>query len=281
MAVTLLPRTVWPALVAIALLLGSCSLDGFLFNSQVLEAYDLSTDVIAVEYREAVLLTSGSETLHGYYCRQPDSLRVEPHPVIVYHHGNYDHLQYYWPRVEYLYQCGFDVFIYDYRGYGMSTGKSTDEESLKADALAALNYVRERTDVDTTQIVHYGFSLGGVPALWAATRHKSAGVITESIFASGEALVQTGTVLNIPGGYLLRDGYRNIDRIAEVDTKLLMFHGKDDIFVPLAVHGEALYRAAKNPKTIIRVEGAGHEGVPAGLGISNYRDLISAFVRGS
>lgn len=281
MVVRVLPHALWPALVAMAMVLGSCSLDGFIFNPEPLDSYDLSTDVIAVEHREAVLLTSGAETLYGFYCRQPDSLRVEPHPVIIYHHGNAQHLQRYWPRVEYLYQCGFDVFVYDYRGYGMSTGTSTDEGSLQADAMAALNYVRDRPDVDTSQIIHYGFSLGGVPALWAATRHQSNGVILEAIFASGEALVQTGTVLNVPGGYLLRDGYRNIDRIAKINTKLLILHGTHDTFLPLSVHGEALFKAARNPKTIIRVPDADHEDVPAFLGIPTYRNVISAFVRGS
>ena len=106
-------------------------------------------------------------------------------------------------------------------------------------------------------------------------------MILEAVFASGEALIQSGTILNIPGGYLLRDGYRNIDRIAQINTKLLMLHGDHDTFLPFAQHGRPLFDAARNPKTLIMSKGADHEDVPTFLGITNYQRFITAFVRGS
>jgi fermentation-respiration switch protein FrsA (DUF1100 family) len=206
---------------------------------------------------------------------------VEPHAVIVYHHGNYGHLEYYWDRVELLYKTGADVLVYDYRGFGKSTGTSS-EASMIEDATAVLNYLYSRTDVDTSQIYHYGFSLGGFPALYsAANLHSAKGVITESIFASGEALIQTGTLVNIPGSYLLKGEYNNVALAQKRTCPLLMLHGGSDTFIPFAVHAQSIYDAARQPKTLIKVDGAEHEGVPQAFGYNFYISRIRAFIRGN
>jgi fermentation-respiration switch protein FrsA (DUF1100 family) len=276
-------RTTLPIVVSIivSLVVTSCSLDSFLFNPQELDRYDLRTTVIPDTSRTEVTLRSGSETIYGFYVRQPDSLRVTPHPTVIYHHGNRDNLAYYWDRVELLYKAGFDVFVYDYRGFGRSTGTS-DEASLIEDATAAFTYVRSRTDVDSTRIVHYGYSLGGFPALYSATNLPNCHVvITESAFASGEELVRSGTVLAIPGSYLLEGRFNNME-LARVRTRpLLMLHGTDDVFISVDANGQRLFDAAAAPKTFIRVSGADHSNLPTVMGERDYIDLITAFIRGN
>ncbi|MFM8770817.1 MAG: alpha/beta hydrolase [Candidatus Kapaibacterium sp.] len=265
---------------AVALLSSGCSMDSFLFNTLPLDSYTLSTTVIPAANRTEVTLNSGSETLYGYFVRQPDSLRVEPHPTILYHHGNKHNIEAYWDRMELLYRAGFDVFIYDYRGYGRSTGTST-EDGMKSDAAAALNYLRSRSDVDTTQIVDYGYSLGGFPCLYTATQlHKPKAVITESIFASSEALIQSGTILNIPGGYLMEGAFDNRAQLVKVTSPILMMHGTGDTFVGYEANGKVLAAIAPQPKIIRSIDGANHTTIPATLGEQNYIDLITAFVRG-
>lgn len=260
--------------------LGGCSMDSFLFNTLPLESYDLSTAIIPVDHRQQVTLRSGNETLYGFYVRQPDSLRIEPHPTVLYHHGNKHHLQHYWDRVELLYRAGFDVFIYDYRGFGMSTGTSS-EDGLRADAEAALNYLRSRADVDTLQIVDYGYSLGGYPCLYTATTlHQPKAVITESIFASSQDLIQSGTLLDIPGGYLMEGSFDNASQIGNVRAPLLMLHGTADTFIGIERHGEPLFRRAPQPKIFRRIEGAGHDNIPATMGNDLYIELITTFIRG-
>jgi hypothetical protein len=256
-------------------------MDSFLFNSRALDSYVLADSVIPTTQREELILTSGDAVLHGYFIKQPDSLRVEPHPTIIYHHGNKWHLQYYWPRVELLYKAGADVLIYDYRGYGKSTGSSS-EASMQEDAKVILDYVRSRPDVDTSQIFHYGFSLGGYPAMYSASHLPSArGLITEAIFASGQTLVQTGTLLNVPGSYLLKGEYNNAGNSQLRTCPLLMFHGGSDTFIPFDVHAEQIYDAARQPKTLIKVDGAGHEGIPQSFGYDAYVSRIRAFIRGN
>lgn len=264
-----------------SVLLASCTMDGFLFNSQPLTEYTLADSVISQSRREAFTLRSGDATIYGFYAKQTDSLRTEPHPVIIYHHGNKDHLQYYWQRVELLYKTGADVVVYDYRGFGKSSGTSS-EASLIEDATAVLLYVRSRADVDTSRIFHYGFSLGGFPALYSATNlHRARGVITESIFASGEALTQTGTLLNIPGSYLLKGAYDNALLSQQRTCPMLMLHGGSDTFIPFAQHAQRIYDVANRPKTLIRIESADHEGVPRSMGYDFYVSRIRAFIRGN
>ncbi|HLP27434.1 MAG TPA: alpha/beta hydrolase [Candidatus Didemnitutus sp.] len=267
--------------LAASLLLASCTMDSFMFNAEPLTEYRLSTAVIPDTSRVEVAIQSEGETIYGYFVRQTDSLRVKPHPTIIYHHGNRDHLQLYWDRVELLYQAGFDVFIYDYRGFGKSTGTSS-EQGLKADARAVLTYVLGRKDVDSTQIVHYGFSLGGFPALYSATElHAPKALITESIFASGETLVQSGTLLNVPGSYLLEGAFDNTVPMQRRSCPVLLIHGTKDTFISVESNGQRLYDLARQPKTFVRIEGADHTDVPNVYGTQNYIDLITTFIRGN
>lgn len=266
--------------IAVTLLSSGCSMDSFLFNTLPLDSYTLSTAIIPAANRTEVTLSSGGETLYGYFVRQPDSLRVEPHPTILYHHGNKHNIEAYWDRVELLYRAGFDVFIYDYRGYGMSTG-TCSEEGLRSDAKAALDYLRSRSDVDTAQIVDYGFSLGGFPCLYTASQlHKPKAVITEAIFASSEALIQSGTILNIPGGYLMEGEFNNRAQIVNVTSPILLLHGTGDTFVGFEANGKVLAAVAPQPKIFRPIEGANHSEIPSTMGEQNYIDLITAFVRG-
>jgi fermentation-respiration switch protein FrsA (DUF1100 family) len=181
--------------------------------------------------------------------------------------------------VELLYKAGFDVFIYDYRGFGMSTGTSS-EASLAADARAALAWLRTQ-DLDTSLIVDYGYSLGGVPATdLAVNAHRPHALILEAAFASGDALVQSGTLLQIPSSYVLEGSFINVERIARNTRPLLILHGTNDTFIGYARHAQALYDAAPNPKTLYPVVGAGHDNIPSTMGTQQYIDIITAFIKG-
>lgn len=264
--------------IAMGLMISSCTLDPFLYNAQKLDAYVLSDSVIPVANREEVTITSETFKLSGFFIRQPDSLRVAPHHTIIYNHGNKDHIAYHWDRIEYLYKAGFDIFVYDYRGYGKSEGESS-VAGLAADATAAWNYVASRSDVDSTLIVPYGFSLGGFAALTQATTRKPHALILESAFASTETLVHSGTILDIPQGYVLNDPIDNVALIRQISCPVLIFHGDADAFIAIKDNGQVLYDAAHNPKVFVIVQGAGHEGVPKELGTQAYIDRVMVFVR--
>ena len=191
-------RPVLPLLLlVIALCPWSClDLDSFMFNQTKLSSYHLSTAVIPESRRTQAAMTSEGKTIYGYFVR---SSGAHPGITVLYHHGRRDNLQFYWDRVELLYRMGFNVFVYDYKGFGMSEGEP-GEGAIYADARAAQAYVAARPDVDPKGIVQYGFSLGCVAAVELAAAGYFDGCFwgrKVAYPAYVEALVTSGF-----GGYL-------------------------------------------------------------------------------
>jgi len=265
-------------LASLLSLLPACKIDNLLFNSKKLASYALSNRVIPDSMRAFVSLTSRGNTIYGFFVKSPG-----PHQdgTILYCHGNLESIEPYWERVELLYRAGYNVFIFDYEGYGMSQGE-TSEDALYADGRAALAYVRSRPDVNQAHIVIYGWSLGAVVAIDLAARVFTPRVLVcESPFASGEALVQSGTLIDIPGSVVIKGEYNNAAKIRDVHAPFLLFHGTDDRFIDLAKNGQVIFDNANEPKLFIRVQGAGHTTVPWTMGADAYIKALVDFIEAS
>jgi fermentation-respiration switch protein FrsA (DUF1100 family) len=272
------------ALVLVALQ-GCATMDGFLFNTKKLTAYVLSDKIIPASAREEITFKSGTYTLYAYFVKSP--LASSSTPTIFYHHGNAQSIEAYWDRMEYFYKAGYNVLIYDYRGYGRSEGQSS-QEGLESDAEAALAYLLSRRDVDKNNIILYGYSLGGVPSVYLASKYAAPnatfqpkGLITEAIFASTSDLVQSGTLLDIPGGFVMRDEFANLVRIAQIRCPLLLMHGTADRFIDITRHGEKLFAAAPTnltpAKEFFKIPGAGHSTIPETMVLNNYIAKLQDF----
>ncbi len=109
-------------------------------------------------------------------------------PVFLYLHGqdatrgkNLEH-------TENIHQCGWNVLVIDYRGFGESYGNETPSEAkVYEDALAALKYLKFDRGFPSNKIFIYGHSLGGAVAIDLATRKEaedSTGLIVESAFST-------------------------------------------------------------------------------------------------
>ena len=267
-------------------ILQSCAtMDGFLFNTQQVSEYILPDSVIPKSAMEAVTMTSGGFKIYGFFVKSPRATASTP--TIFYHHGNFQGIQSYWDRMEYFYKAGYNTFIYDYRGFGKSEGRSS-QEGLEADAEAALAYLLSRSDVDRTNVILYGYSLGGVPSVYLASKYAAPnatfqpkGLITEAIFASTTDLVQSGSLLDIPGGFLMKDEFANVVRIAQIRCPLLLMHGTADRFIDITRHGEKLFAAAptnlRPAKEFFRIEGAGHSTIPETMVLNNYIAKLQDF----
>jgi len=274
------PRSTAPVAAALVLtallsLFAACKLDDFLFNRKKLSSYSLSSNVIPDSMRTFVSLSSRGNRIYGFYVK---SSGAHPDGTILYCHGNLESIEPYWERVELLYRAGYNVFIFDYEGYGMSEGECS-EEALYADGRAALAYIRSRPDVNQAHVVFYGWSLGAVVAIDLAARASTPRVLVcESPFASGEALVQSGTLIDIPGDIVLKGEYDNAARIREVHAPFLLFHGTDDRFIDITKNGEVIFNNANEPKEFIRVPGAGHTTVPWTMGADAYIKAVAGFI---
>jgi len=258
---------------------GCMKLDSFLYDNEALTTYEpLPNSFIPDSAREFVPLESQGKKIYGYFLKanRADSTS-HPEITIVYCHGNYQHLKYYWDRAEYLYRMGFNVFIFDYKGFGMSEGEST-EESLYADGSAALQYVLNRPDVIDSNVVLYGFSLGNVVSFNLAAKEFTPKVfISEAPFASGDALVKSGTVIDIPGSYILKGEYNNAGKAKDIHVPFLLMYGTKDAKFPIT-QGEEIFKNANEPKWFLKVEGAEHSTIPDKMGIDNYLQTVRNFI---
>jgi hypothetical protein len=266
------------ALCLIVGIQGCAVMDGFMFNTQRLSSYTLSDSIIPASAREFVTLESGPNKLkiYGYFVRSPRATASSP--TIFYSHGNARNIQAYWDRMEIFYNAGYNTFIYDYRGYGMSEGSSS-QQGLEEDAEAALAYTLSRRDVNPRNVILYGYSLGGIPSVYLASKYANSptftprALITEAIYASASDLVQSGSLIDIPGGFVMRDEFNNALRMRSVRCPLLLMHGENDDFIPIERHGVKNWENAINaaqPKVFWRIPNANHSTIPPTVGVDTF-----------
>lgn len=215
---------------------------------------------LGLVYEDVFFPAPDGSRLHGWFIRSSSPGKG----TVLHLHGNAANISNHLPLVAWLPAQGFNVLMFDYRGFGKSQGKPT-LDGVVQDARAALNALRARADVDPNRIVVYGHSLGGATALRLLAEDRG-GVrlaIIESAFdryrgiardAAGPGL---GTVLSPLIAGLPDTASDPIAVLARIDVPLVFIHGTDDRVIPIA-HGERLFAAAREPKRWIKVTGAGH-----------------------
>lgn len=197
--------------------------------------------------------------------------------TVIHFHGNAQNMSAHFSFVDWLPREGFNLFVFDYRGYGRSEGKP-GRRGVYQDGLAAISYAQSRKDVDPDKILILGQSLGGANALAIAGRKPLEGIraiAVDSAFYSYRSIVRD-KIREIPGlsvfrwplSFLLITNTKSpgtvVDRISPVP--LMIFHGDQDRVIPVR-HGRALFQQAKAPKTLRVVTGGGHTEA-----FSKYRD---------
>ena len=157
-------------------------------------------------------------------------------------------------------QLGVNILILDYRGYGRSSGRPT-EAGVYRDARAALHTLRSRDDVDDSQIVYFGQSLGGAVAVELATQHPPLGLILESTFTSGRDMARL-VLPYLPAHLFVWSKFNSLARIKKVESPVLVIHGTQDELVPVG-QGWKLYDTSPAPKHWLELVGAGHSALPS------------------
>jgi dipeptidyl aminopeptidase/acylaminoacyl peptidase len=154
-------------------------------------------------------------------------------PTILHAHGNAGNIESHIYFTEYLPAAGFNLFIFDYRGYGQSEGSAWKRNGLIADTEAALEALLAREDVDPERIGLYAQSLGGSIALNVmAERKEIRCAVIASAFTSWREMAASavggrkpGPIARLLAGLLIPDHRRPIDAIARIDRPILILHG--------------------------------------------------------
>jgi predicted alpha/beta-fold hydrolase len=169
------------------------SMDDYDFTKEELNGIDPSRIT-----SERIDIPGTSDKLHAIYVERDLSeldprLSPDDNITVIFSHGNRGNILLYWYRVGYFEDMGFNVVIYDYRGYGASDGETT-EANLYQDAEVAYDYAKSK---GAGRVFSVGHSMGGCPAIWLCSPEsgrKLAGCFTESAFASAEHLINESRV---------------------------------------------------------------------------------------
>ena len=222
---------------------------------------------------EARFKSADGVNLFGWYVESRES-----NGVLLWCHGNAGNIIHRLENLAYLYRVGLSVFIFDYRGYGRSEGRPS-EEGLYQDAFAAYGYVTRTRAVRADRLVLFGRSLGAAVAGTVASQRPSAGIILESPFPSVESVARAQ--FGVPAHWLLQSRFRLIDRLRDIHVPVLVVHGDRDDIVPIDL-GRQVYDAAREPKSFYVVQGADHNNTHVVGGkpyLLRFRSFVDEVVR--
>lgn len=193
--------------------------------------------------------------LHGWYFERTD----DPNSgTIIYFHGNGGNITNVGWLAQSLAKRGFNVLLFDYRGYGLSEGEATDEAGLYLDGEAALLYVVNEKHKVPERIILYGQSLGTTVATETATRCTCGALILESGFSSASSLASR-VLPWLPRWlhFIGKNRFESARKLKAINMPVLVSHGDPDLTIPTD-EGRALFAAANEPKKLLICPGAGH-----------------------
>ena len=175
-----------------------------------------------------------------------------PKGTILLSHGNGGNIADRMEHYAMLRDLGYDVFAYDYGGYGNSTGKPS-ENRCYADIRAAWKYLAEVRGIPANKIVLYGESLGGGATCDLAAEVKPRAVVLQCTFLSVTKMAKEAFPF-VPVRLLLRHNFDSESKIKKNTAPILIIHSQGDTFVPYR-HGRGLYELANEPKTFLELRG--------------------------
>jgi len=226
-----------------------------------------------IHFEEVNFSTRDGVRLHGWYI---------PHgaarSTLVWFHGNAGNIGHRVENIKLLHdKIKINVFIFDYRGYGKSQGRPS-EQGTYMDGEAALELVANRFGAQPQRTVLFGRSLGAAVAAEMALRFPSQGLILESPFVSIPEMARAVFPF-LPIGALLKTRYDTEEKVRRIKTPLLVLHGDRDEVVPFA-QGKRIFAAAPEPKIFFTIRGAGHNDTYLAGG-ARYFEQLKNFIDGT
>ena len=220
-----------------------------------------------LEFEDIYFTTRDGVRLNGWFIPHPDA-----RSTLIWFHGNAGNIGHRVENIKLLHdRVKVNIFIFDYRGYGRSDGRPS-EEGTYLDGEAALELIRKKIGTDAEKkMVLFGRSLGAAIASEMATRFGSQGLILESPFISIAEMARVVFPL-LPIGPFLQTQYDVRDKIKRIKVPLLVLHGDRDEIVPFE-QGKTVFDAAPEPKKFFPIAGAAHNDTYAIGGETYFREL--------
>jgi hypothetical protein len=262
---------------ALGLAISACvNLDNFLYaprqaadDADLLERATNIPPTLRKEVRGAIVAADGT-IVDAYVLGHTlgDGTPAQRHnTAIMYCHGNARDIDLFSLRAQALWQAGYTLVIFDYRGYGKTKG-APSEMGLYADARAVRAYLGsdEGLGFAPERIALYGYSLGTAICTQMAVEFPAPALILEAPFASIAQLAQDDTSLEVPRAWFTQAAYNTVGKINAHKGALLVLHGERDSYLR-PQYGRWVSQAATNaqPNAFVLVAGADHETVPCAI----------------
>jgi fermentation-respiration switch protein FrsA (DUF1100 family) len=211
-----------------------------------------SPEEFGLEFEEVTLTAADDIKLNGWYIPA-----LNAKFTILFFHGNGGNIMHRLDNIQLFYNLGLNCFIFDYRGYGKSTGKPT-EQGTYLDATAAYEWLTKERKVKPQDIIFFGRSLGGSIAAELARKADVGSMVLESAFTSYVAM---GKKFHwyMPVKWFARYQYNTLEYIREVKCPVMIIHSPDDEIIPFEF-GRQLYIAANEPKKFVEISGGHNDG---------------------
>ncbi len=238
-----------------------------------------SPKIVGLAYEDVFFASADGTRLHGWFL----PAHGEPAATVLFYHGNAQNISTHLGSVFWLPERGYNVFLFDYRGFGRSGGKAK-LNGVHKDAAAALAYVRARPDVDASRLVVLGQSIGASISAYTVAHADKGGIralVLESSFSSYRSITREKLgdffltwPLQWPLSFLMPNRYSALPQMEKIaPVPVLLIHGDADAVVSPR-HSERLFAAASEPKTLWRVPGGGHIDAFVRLPAANRERLI-------
>jgi uncharacterized protein len=229
------------------------------------------------EGAESVWFNSADGTrLHGWFFESQSGPEIA---TVIFFHGNGGNIgNLGWLGQRFAKQ-GFDILLFDYRGYGGSDGVAANESDLYADGDAAVAFVRNEKGARPERLVLYGQSLGTAIVADVASRGVFGAVVLESGFSSASS-VAASALPWLPRflHFLGKNRFESALKLASVKAPILITHGDPDHTIPTN-ESQMLFASANEPKKLLIFPGADHN-VFGTLG-EQYLAQVEQFIRES
>lgn len=223
------------------------------FNTKTLQPTFLKNnkDTIILDYTiESVIFKSSSgNNLNGWLLKPKN---INPTITLLHFHGNAGFLLSQYQATTPLLKYGFQVFVFDYSGFGFSEGKATRDNVL-LDGNSALTYIKTREDVKNTKLVIYGQSLGGnLSAVVAQQRETEIdGLVIEGAFSSHKDIA--AKTAGFLGRMLVSEKYSALKSIRTLQKPVLVIHSTEDEIIPFEM-GQKIFNNANEPKMFYEIK---------------------------
>jgi pimeloyl-ACP methyl ester carboxylesterase len=234
----------------------------------------------ALVQQHAVATDDGLGTLDLYFIPAAGGDPDLATTTVLYQHGTWAGIEPYVSRVQMLSSAGFNVLVWDYRGYGKSLpAEAPTPEELMADAVQ-IRALADTLVPDPRRIVLYGYSLGGLPTVEMSVRQPGCATLLEAPFTSMGVIARSNSGASMGEQFFSEGRFDNVRKIASYGGPLFTFVGTEDKTLP-PEDVRLIHDAAPGVKEFWLLDGAEHGvgyGVPETAGYGTYIGKIKTFL---